>query len=195
MNENEAIERIKYRMHTAGQVTGESGMEDLEMAIKALEEIQKYRALETRLAEMFGGALCLEIVIDELERQLKEPDNLHPINAKILTYEDAAAWDAYRAIGTPEECKKLVSVCRAMIERNITPENMEEYMKFEDECVKCGFTFKSLLEAREKQIPYKPSRKKLVWGVGKCKCGVEFLDRQTGFCGNCGQKLDWEGER
>lgn len=107
MNENEAIERIKYRMHTAGQVTGESGMEDLEMAIKALEEIQKYRALETRLAEMFGGALCLEIVIDELERQLKEPDNLHPINAKILTYEDAADWDAYRAIGMPEELRTM----------------------------------------------------------------------------------------
>ena len=82
-----------------------------------------------------------------------------------------------------------------MIDRKITPENMEEYMKFEDECVKCGFTLKSLLEAREKQIPYKLSRKKLVWGVGKCKCGVEFLDRQTGFCGNCGQKLDWEDER
>lgn len=49
--------------------------------------------------------------------------------------------------------------------------------------------------AMEKQIPYKLSRKKLVWGVGKCKCGVEFLDRQTGFCGNCGQKLDWEDER
>ena len=41
MTENEAIERIKYRMHTAGQVTGESGMEDLEMAIKALEEEAK----------------------------------------------------------------------------------------------------------------------------------------------------------
>lgn len=235
MNENEAIERIKYRMHTVEQVAGKGGMEDLEMAIKALEEIQRwhtsvvnpnvknefanrstqichncdhkdeyieeleaevgqYRTLEKRLAEMFGAALSLEGVIDELERQLKEPGNLHPINAKILTYEDAAAWDAYRAIGTPEECKKSVSVCRAMIERNITPENMEEYMKFEDECVKCGFTLKSLLEAREKQIPYKPSRKKLVWGVGKCKCGVEFLDRQTGFCGNCGQKLDWSDE-
>lgn len=47
MNENEAIERIKYRMHTAGQVTGESGMEDLEMAIKALEEVQQYRAIGT----------------------------------------------------------------------------------------------------------------------------------------------------
>lgn len=105
MTENKAIERIKYRMHTVEQVAGKGGMEDLEMAIKALEEVQQYRALETRLAEMFGGALCLEIVIDELERQLKEPDNPHPINAKILTYEDAAAWDAYHAIGTPEECR------------------------------------------------------------------------------------------
>ena len=69
----------------------------------------------------------------------------------------------YRTIGTPEECQKSVAVCKAMIARKITPENMEEYMKFEDECVKCGFTLKSLLEAREKQIPYKLSRKKLVW--------------------------------
>ena len=66
--------------------------------------MQQYRALETRLADMFGGELSLEDVTDELERYLKEPDNAHPINAKILTYEDAAAWDAYRAIGTPEEC-------------------------------------------------------------------------------------------
>ena len=169
-------------------------IQSCEVAIKALEEVQQYRALETRLAEMFGGELSLEDVTDELERYLKEPDNTHPINAKILTYEDAADWDAYRAIGTPEECQKSVAVCKAMIDRKITPENMEEYMKFEDECVKCGFTLKSLLEAREKQIPYKPSRKKLVWGIGKCKCGVEFLDRKTGFCGNCGQRLDWSDE-
>lgn len=235
MAENEAIERIKYRMLTAEQVAGGSGMEDLEMAVNALEEIQRwhtsvvnpniknefanrstqicvncdhkdeyieeleaevepYRALEKRLTDMFGGELSLEDVTDELERYLKEPDNTHPINAKILTYEDAAAWDAYRTIGTPEECQKSVAVCKSMIDRKITPENMEEYMKFEDECVKCGFTLKSLLEAREKQIPYKPSRKKLVWGIGKCKCGVEFLDRKTGFCGNCGQKLDWSDE-
>lgn len=195
MTENEAIEKIKYRMHTAEHVTGEGGMEDLEMAVNALEEIRRwhtsvvnpniknefanrstqicvncdhkdeyieeleaevepYRALEKRLTDMFGGELSLEDVTDELERYLKEPDNAHPINAKILTYEDAAAWDAYRAIGTLEECQA----------------------------------------AMEKQIPYKPSRKKLVWGIGKCKCGVEFLDRKTGFCGNCGQKLDWEDE-
>lgn len=73
--------------------------------IEELEaEVGQYRTLEKRLAEMFGAALSLEGVIDELERYLKEPDNPHPVNAKILTYEDAADWDAYRAIGTPEEC-------------------------------------------------------------------------------------------
>lgn len=47
MTENEACKRIKYRMHTAGQVSGECGMKDLEMAIKALEEVQQYRQIGT----------------------------------------------------------------------------------------------------------------------------------------------------
>lgn len=38
----------------------------------------------------------------------------------------------YRKIGTVEECRKSVEICKSMIGRNITPENMEEYMKFED---------------------------------------------------------------
>lgn len=40
ISENEAIERIKYHMYTAEQAVGGMGMEDLEMAIKALEEVQ-----------------------------------------------------------------------------------------------------------------------------------------------------------
>lgn len=47
MTENEACKRIKYRMHTAGQVSAECGMKDLEMAIKALEEVQQYRQIGT----------------------------------------------------------------------------------------------------------------------------------------------------
>lgn len=221
MTENKAIERIKYRMHTAEHVTGEGGMEDLEMAVNALEEIQRwhtsvvnpniknefanrstqicvncdhkdeyieeleaevepYRALEKRLTDMFGGELSLEDVTDELERYLKEPDNPHPINAKILTYEDAAAWDAYHAIGTPEELQEM---------KKDFAEALSDWRQYR----KIG-TLEECQAAMEKQIPYKPSRKKLVWGIGKCKCGVEFLDRKTGFCGNCGQKLDWEDE-
>ncbi len=210
MTENEAIEKIKYRMHTAEHVTGEGGMEDLEMAVNALEEIQRwhtsvvnpniknefanrstqicvncdhkdeyieeleaevepYRALEKRLTDMFGGELSLEDVTDELERYLKEPDNPHPINAKILTYEDAAAWDAYHAIGTPEELQEM---------KKDFAEALSDWRQYR----KIG-TLEECQAAMEKQIPYKPSRKKLVWGIGKCKCGVEFLDRKTGFCG------------
>ena len=127
MTENEAIEKIKYRMHTVEQVAGENGMEDLEMAIKALEEVQQYRTIG---------------IPEELQEMKKD------------FAEALSDWRQYRKIGTLEECQA----------------------------------------AMEKQIPYKPSRKKLVWGIGKCKCGVEFLDRKTGFCGNCGQKLDWEDE-
>ena len=194
MTENEAIEKIKYRMHTAEHVTGEGGMEDLEMAVNALEEIQRwhtsvvnpniknefanrstqicvncdhkdeyieeleaevepYRALEKRLTDMFGGELSLEDVTDELERYLKEPDNPHPINAKILTYEDAAAWDAYHAIGTPEELQEL---------KKDFAEALSDWRQYR----KIG-TLEECQAAMEKQIPYKPSRKKLVWGIGK----------------------------
>ena len=78
-------------------------IQSCEVAIKALEEVQQYRALEKRLTDMFGSSLSLEAVVDELERYLTEPGKPHPINAKILTYEDAKAWKEYRAIGTPEE--------------------------------------------------------------------------------------------
>lgn len=49
-------------------------------------------------------------------------------------------------------------------------------------------------EAVEKQKPSKPETTRLTIGIGRCKCGVEFLDRKTNYCGNCGQKLDWSDE-
>ena len=108
MTENEAIEALK--LEGGLEITGRpirvaQFFEGIDVAIKALEEVQQYRALEKHLTDMFGSSLSLETVIDELERQLKEPGNPHPINAKILTYEDAKAWEEYKAIGTPEECR------------------------------------------------------------------------------------------
>ena len=148
MNENEAIERIKYRIHTAGQVTGESGMEDLEMAIKALEEVQQYRA-----------------------------------------------------IGTPEECRKSLEICKAMVERNITPDDMENYMKFEDECIKQGFTLDSILKSREKQTAKKIE---IFNGQASCPNCKHFFGEMNvirsliawnmPYCKHCGQKLDWSDE-
>lgn len=61
--------------------------------------------------------------------------------------------DDYKANGVAVQALETV---QEMKKRNITIEHIEEYMQFEDECVKNGFTFKSLLEAREKQTPKKP---------------------------------------
>lgn len=169
MTENKAIERIKYRMHTVEQVAGENGMEDLEMAIKALEEIQRWHTsvVNPNIKNEFANRstqICVNCdhkdeYIEELEAEVEE----------------------YRTIGTPEELQEM---------KKDFAEALSDWRQYR----KVG-TLEECQAAMEKQIPYKLSRKKLVWGVGKCKCGVEFLDRQTGFCGNCGQKLDWEDER
>lgn len=162
------------------------------VAVKALEDVQKYRKIEKDLKERYHANIDIPLLMHHFIETVFEGEKHEGFC--LLTNEDREAWEEYKAIGTPEECQKSVEICKSMIERNITPENMEEYMKFEDECVKNGFTFNSLLEAREKQIPYKPSQQKLVWGIGKCKCGVEFLDSKTNYCGNCGQRLDWSDE-
>lgn len=51
MTENEAIARMRYRIDTATEVIGKGSdgkaYEDMEMAIKALEEIQQYRVIGT----------------------------------------------------------------------------------------------------------------------------------------------------
>lgn len=51
MIENEAIARIRYRIDTATDIAGSGvdgkAFEDMEMAIKALEEIQQYKAIGT----------------------------------------------------------------------------------------------------------------------------------------------------
>lgn len=148
MTENEAIKKIKYRMHTAEHVAGENGMEDLEMAIKALEEVQQYRA-----------------------------------------------------IGTPEECRKSLEICKAMVERNITPDDMENYMKFEDECIKQGFTLDSILKSREKQTAKKIE---IFNGQASCPNCKHFFGEMNvirsliawnmPYCKHCGQKLDWSDE-
>lgn len=148
MNENKAIERIKYRMHTVEQIAGGSGMEDLEVAIKALEDVQQYRA-----------------------------------------------------IGTPEECRKSLEICKAMVERNITPDDMENYMKFEDECIKQGFTLDSILKSREKQTAKKIE---IFNGQASCPNCKHFFGEMNvirsliawnmPYCKHCGQKLDWSDE-
>ena len=89
--------------------------------------------------------------------------------------------------------------------RKITLSDLENYMKFEDECVKKNFTLKSLLEAREKQISKKPTpidyekyinitaNAKFLRGAFWCPCCKHVINSGA-FCQDCGQKIDWSEE-
>lgn len=98
------------------------------------------------------------------------------------------------AISALETIKKLS-------DRKMTSEVLENYMQFEDECVKKGFTFKRVIEAREKQIAKKPTYEgdgyapdgTLIYDTWICPCcdkryEVDYDDYD--YCPNCGQKLD-----
>ena len=110
------------------------------------------------------------------------------------------------------EMKELVKVLdnalKNIIEikkHKITLLDLENYMKFEDECVKKNFTLKSLLEAREKQIAKKPTpidyekyinitaNAKFLRGAFWCPCCKHVINSGA-FCQDCGQKMDWSEE-
>ena len=104
--ETEAIEqlsRISKNLGNLGETEDYTGI-----AIEAIQRNKGYQELESRLQNIFGGEVPLSMIVDELELKLREPDNPHPINAKILTYEDAAEWERYKEIGTADECEAAV---------------------------------------------------------------------------------------
>ena len=89
--------------------------------------------------------------------------------------------------------------------RGITIDAINEYKIFEDECASKGFTFKSLLEARERMTPKKPVRIQDAHGYKyycpNCKDCVGAENKRTrlfvfkrSICDYCGQDIDWGEE-
>lgn len=50
---------------------------------------------------------------------------------------------------------QAIETVQKLSERKMTIDALENYMQFEDECVEKGFTLKSVIEARDKQIAKK----------------------------------------
>lgn len=61
-------------------------------------KLAEHEELEERLHKIFGeeSTFSLADVIDTLEMKLSEPDKKHPVNARILTYEEADKWEEYK---------------------------------------------------------------------------------------------------
>ena len=102
---------------------------------------------------------------------------------------------------------QALETIKKLSDRNMTTKVLENYMQFEDECVEKGFTFKSVIEAREKQIAKRPIFDyNLSDTLSKfhCECGniikvshdVGIMDNNNApnYCSKCGQHLDWSDE-
>ena len=74
----------------------------------------------------------LETSIDLAKMCIQNYERKNEIQGYEMAIKALEEVQQYRQIGTVEECRKSVEICKSMIGRNITTENMEEYMKFED---------------------------------------------------------------
>ena len=109
-------------------------------AIKALEEICQYREINERLKAVYGECDgLLETAVDQAVENavsiLEKHEGIDigdPYKSRLLTDEDVDKWEAYKAIGTPEECRAAVEKQKA--KKPIEPD--EEYGTFK--CPNCG---------------------------------------------------------
>lgn len=92
---------------TMNSIVKDKCREEHEQLAQWLEELKEYKELEEKLCVMFAGDCSLYDVVENLERQITEPDEDHPVNARILTYEDAEKWNEYRNL---EEQGKLLKL-------------------------------------------------------------------------------------
>mgnify|MGYP007038493431 CR=1 FL=1 len=83
---------------TMNSIVKDNCREEHEQLAQWLEELKKYKELEEKLCVMFAGDCSLSDVVENLERQITETDKDHPVNARILTYEDAEKWNEYREL-------------------------------------------------------------------------------------------------
>lgn len=111
MKENEAIEVLKdfgkqVSVKADGAYQSTIGEKACNVAIKALKEIQKYRKIEKDLKENYHANVDIPLIMKHFIETVFKGEKHEGFC--ILTNEDKEAWEAYRAIGTVEACRKAV---------------------------------------------------------------------------------------
>lgn len=90
------------------------------------------------------------------------------------------------------EGMKLVLKNKSKDETLMIVLNEDEFLRLHY-VVKKRCEIKSLIPAYnfDKFKPFRPYTDNLRFGIARCRCGAELLDKSTKYCGNCGQALDW----
>lgn len=101
MTESKAIEEL-HRIRPWGGIIPQKRAEALDVAIKALEEVQKYRKIEKDLKERYHANVDIPLLMHHFIETVFEGEKHEGFC--LLTNEDREAWEEYKAIGTPEEC-------------------------------------------------------------------------------------------
>lgn len=167
---------------------------------EAIEKLHAYLECESRRAKIVS---CNESC-DDCElcyMQGTGSEHIASVETAIQALEEV---QQYRQIGKIGTCRNAVEICKAMIERGIDPDNIAEYIKFEDNLMQRGYDLKRLLEMMEKQTAKKPdyegdgySDGQLVYDTWICpSCGKHYevdCDRYD-YCPNCGQHIDWRDD-
>lgn len=83
----------------------------------------------------------------------------------------------YRAIGKVSTCQNAVEICRAMIDRGIEPDNIKEYIAFEDNLVQKGYDLKRLLEMMEEHKQYRA-----IGTLEECRAAMEKQKEMITYC-------------
>nr|DAF43175.1 MAG TPA: PROTEIN/RNA Complex, archaeal, ribosomal, 50S, protein.0A [Siphoviridae sp. ctLeh52] len=168
MTENEAIKELETSIDFAKMCIQnnerKNEIQGYEMAIKALEEVQQYRKYKNKFREIYGDCEdALDVMLDLLTKyEMPELNGKADYKLRLLTDKDADKWDAYRQIGTVEECREAVEKQTA---KKPTLIDYKKYANFVD-------------NAHFLRDAY--------W-CPNCKQVV----RSGSFCDGCGQKLDW----
>lgn len=142
MTENEAIEALK--LEGGLEITGRpirvaKFFEGIDVAIKALKEIQKYRKIEKDLKENYHANVGIPLLMKHFIETVFKGEKHEGFC--ILTNEDKEAWEAYRAIGTVEECRaaveKQTAIPRELIEGKYFCQKCHNLMPYPGYCG-CG---------------------------------------------------------
>ena len=92
-----------------------------------LRDMQEYRELTDRVKAIYGDHMTLKDMVDVMERIIRQPGRKDPVNARILTYDEAAMWDEYRKVGTPEECLRNKDFLDFLSDK-MDPDDFEMYL-------------------------------------------------------------------